>query len=114
MAELAIALDRKRFKPFGLFGGLKGQGSELLIDPGTPEEQWHVRASGVKVTRDSRIRHHTTGGGYGNPHDRDPERVAEDCRNESITTDDARDIYAVALDPARGDVDEGGTAKLRS
>jgi hypothetical protein len=38
-------------------------------------------------------------------------RIAATSRSRPT---DARDIYAVALDPARGDVDEGGTAKLRS
>ena len=113
-AELAIALDRERFKPYGLFGGLEGQGSGLLIDPDTPDEQWHIRSSGVKLTRDSRIRHRTSGGGgYGDPRNRDPEKVAEDCRNELITPEDAREIYAVALDPASGAVDTGETEKLR-
>ena len=33
-AELAIALDRETFKPYGLFGGQEGQGSELLVGAG--------------------------------------------------------------------------------
>ena len=35
-------LDRETFRPYGLFGGLEGQGSELLVEPGTPSQARHV------------------------------------------------------------------------
>lgn len=54
-----------------------------------------------------------SGGGYGDVLDRDPEMVAQDYRDGLVSMDVARDIYAVALDPATGAVDSEGTAKAR-
>ena len=113
-AELAIALDRETFKPYGLFGGLEGQGSELLVEPGTPSEERYVRASGVKVAEGALVRHRTAGGGgYGPPVERDPALVAEDCLNGLITVEDARTRYCVAIDPGTFAPDFDATAALR-
>ncbi|MCZ6720284.1 MAG: hydantoinase B/oxoprolinase family protein, partial [Proteobacteria bacterium] len=114
-AEFAIALDRETFRPYGLFGGLEGQGSELLVDPGTPKEKRYVRASGVKVSEGSLVRHRTAGGGgYGDPKERDPELVAEDCLNGLITIEDARELYGVVLDPQSYAVDASATERCRA
>ena len=113
-AELAIALDRETFRPYGLFGGLEGQGSELLIEPGTPDEARYVRASGVKVAEGALVRHRTAGGGgYGAPTERDPALVADDCLNGLITIEDARALYGVAIDPVTCAPDRDATAALR-
>jgi N-methylhydantoinase B len=113
-AELAIALDRERFRPYGLFGGGEGQGSELLVDPGEPGERRYLRASGVKVPEGTLVRHRTSGGGgYGDPKERAPELVAEDCRNGLITLEDAREFYGVVLEPRSCALDEAATARLR-
>lgn len=112
--EMSIALDREKFKPYGLFGGLEGNGSELLIDPGRPSEEWHIRSSGVKVRKGSIIRHKTAGGGgYGDPRRRKPEAVSRDYVNGLISREDAARIYGVMLDPKTGAVDKVATAKHR-
>lgn len=113
-AEMSIALDREKFKPYGLFGGHEGTGSELLINPGQDTEEWHIRSSGVKINAGSVIRHRTAGGGgYGDPRKRKPERVSEDYVNGLISLEDARSIYAVALDRVTGEVDVAGTRGMR-
>ena len=40
-----------------------------------------------------------TGGGWGDPLEREPELVAADVRNEFLTVEQAREIYGVAVDP---------------
>jgi N-methylhydantoinase B len=40
------------------------------------------------------------GGGYGNPLDRDPEKIRLDVRDEYISVDRARNVYGVVIDPA--------------
>ena len=40
---------------------------------------------------------HTSGGGYGNPHDRDVELVLKDVLEGYETIERARDIYGVVL-----------------
>ena len=52
------------------------------------------------------------GGGFGDPRERDPERVAEDVANGLVSEEIARRIYGVALD-ATGNVDETATRRLR-
>lgn len=39
----------------------------------------------------------TGGGGWGNPHERDPESVAEDVREEIVSKDKATEVYGVIL-----------------
>src|SRR5262249_34464719 len=58
------------------------------------------------------------GGGYGHPHEREPERVREDVLARFVSLERARDVYGVVF---RGDelddalaVDEEATARLRS
>jgi N-methylhydantoinase B len=53
------------------------------------------------------------GGGYGDPLERDPERVAEDVREEKLSLQYARREYAVVLDPDTLVVDAEATAALR-
>ena len=52
------------------------------------------------------------GGGFGHPHERPAEQVAEDVRNGIVSVASARSRYGVALD-ADGSVDEAATAALR-
>ena len=54
----------------------------------------------------------TGGGGWGDPHERDAERVAEDVRNDVISAEKARVTYGVAL-TGEGVVDAPATAGLR-
>src|SRR5580704_794875 len=53
------------------------------------------------------------GGGWGEPLEREPERVRYDVIEEYITRDDARTTYGVVLDAANV-VDAGATANLRA
>ena len=56
------------------------------------------------------------GGGYGPPSERDPEQVLEDVREGIITTQQAREVYAVVLvEDNQGDweVDQASTDQLR-
>jgi N-methylhydantoinase B/oxoprolinase/acetone carboxylase alpha subunit len=52
------------------------------------------------------------GGGYGPPLERDPELVAADIVERLCTPDEAREIYAVAVD-ADGQIDAAETRRLR-
>jgi len=52
------------------------------------------------------------GGGFGDPIDRDPARVAEDVRQGYVSREEARRTYGVVL-TAEGDVDDVGTQDRR-
>ena len=100
---------------FGVLGGLSGVpvGSWIERD-GTLEgfdtpgkiAGHPVGVGAVVVVRSA------GGGGYGDPLDRDPQRVAEDVYEGYVSKDAARDLYGVALD-AKGAVDAVATAALR-
>ena len=54
------------------------------------------------------------GGGVGEPFDRPAELVALDVKNGMVTTDAARKIYGVAVDPVTFAVDQAETKRLRA
>jgi len=53
------------------------------------------------------------GGGYGDPFERDPGRVAADVRNGFVSLGSAEREYGVVLDPSTFEVDSAATARLR-
>ena len=112
--ELSVALDHFNFPPVGLFGGSAAEGSDLVIGPGTAEEQVLHQAAGVAVAAGTVVSHRTAGGGgYGDPFEREPAAVARDVEDELLTRDQARDSYGVAVG-ADGSVDSTETARLRA
>ena len=52
------------------------------------------------------------GGGWGDPHDRDPERVRADVLDELVSRQRARDVYGVEI-TEDGEIDQSTTAELR-
>jgi N-methylhydantoinase B len=52
------------------------------------------------------------GGGYGDPHTREPEAVADDVREGWVSRAKAREVYGVAV-TCDGAIDEDVTAALR-
>lgn len=53
------------------------------------------------------------GGGYGNPHLRNAEKVAREVRNGIISIQQAKESYGVVVDPKTSAVDVEKTSKLR-
>ncbi len=55
-----------------------------------------------------------SGGGYGDPLDRDPARVLEDVRSGVVSPGGATHTYGVVIDVAADAVDEAGTERARA
>ena len=55
----------------------------------------------------------SSGGGYGDPLDRDPELVWWDWRDGKVTLEHAREAYGVCIDPATLTVDQAATQQCR-
>ena len=113
-AVLQIRSDRKKIRPYGLYGGKPGRPSANILNP-----QRNARPLESKVTttmfRGDVIRHEWAGGGgWGDPLERDPERVLRDVRNEYVSADSARDDYGVVIDTGTWTVDEAATSALRA
>lgn len=70
---------------------------------------------GLVIRRGDTFHHNGAGGGgYGDPFNRDPERVLEDVLDEKLSLVAARRDYAVAIDPRRLSIDYAETARLRN
>ena len=53
------------------------------------------------------------GGGWGDPRQRDPQKVLRDTQNGVVSLESARDDYGVVIDPKSWTVDEAETGRLR-
>jgi len=54
------------------------------------------------------------GGGWGNPLEREAQRVLDDVINDFVSLESARADYGVVIDEETLTVDEGATAALRA
>ena len=71
------------------------------------------KVTDVKVAKGRRVRLETPGGGgWGDPLDRDPERVARDVRFGYVSREAAAEDYRVVMDSG-GEVDFAATHALR-
>ncbi|WP_372507024.1 hydantoinase B/oxoprolinase family protein [Actinomadura madurae] len=101
--------DRSILSCWGVNGGRAGRPFRVDIDG--EEMDGLVDDHPVKAGQTIRIRT-TGGGGWGDPLNRDPSRVAADVRDGKVSPDGARDDYGVVL--ADGAVDGEATATLRA
>lgn len=113
--RMISVLERCNAPHWGVAGGLPGgrtygvldssiygQGIEIIKTPDQPiakGDLLSIRTGG--------------GGGYGNPLERDPERVLEDVLEELVSIEAARELYGVVFDD-NGQVDFAETDRIRS
>jgi N-methylhydantoinase B len=107
---LGIQAGRYRYPPEGLFGGKPGAKAQFLVndDPGNPYGLTRL-TPGDLVLMDA-----AGGGGYGNPLEREPERVRQDVMDGYVSRERAREDYGVVLDSSSLEVNIPETEKLRS
>jgi N-methylhydantoinase B len=107
--NLGIQSGRFRYPPEGLFGGKPGAKARFLVngDDGYPYGLTRLQ-NGDVVTMEA-----AGGGGYGDPMERDPERVTEDVQNGYLTLEHARAAYGVVVDPDTMELDREATGRLR-
>ncbi len=81
--------ERFRHQPWGLFGGSAGASGRFFLRQATGEtRRLDDKPSDIVVTPKDAVIVETPGaGGYGVPHERDPERLADDVRSEKFSTD---------------------------
>jgi N-methylhydantoinase B len=115
-ADVFLFGERGRYPPAGVVGGAGGALNRFVYqqDDGEHSPPMASKMVGIKLRRGQRLRLETPGGGgYGEPHRREPESVARDLRLGYVGEDAARRDYGVALDPD-GAVDRPATEALRS
>ncbi|NIA25529.1 MAG: hydantoinase B/oxoprolinase family protein [Gammaproteobacteria bacterium] len=110
----AIVINFKtRTRPWAIGEGETGLNNTVVVNPGTDDEK-HVGVSYNHFDAEGRIVNLTGGGGgWGNPFERDPLKVAADVRMGLVTADHAAAAYGVVVDPETFDVNVDATTRLR-
>jgi N-methylhydantoinase B len=111
--NLNIRSDRRAHLPYGLNGGLPGTPSWNIVNPGPKQRLLPTCPMGSTVLNKGDVFLHVQpgGGGYGNPLERDPEKVLDEVLNEFITLEYAFDVYGVVIND--GVVDNEATVRRR-
>jgi len=108
-----VSLGLSERRPWALEGGLEGTNNYVEYVRGESAAR-HGRVARVQLSDGDVVRSVTgRGGGFGDPHERDPERVRADVLDGYVTVDAARTEYGVALDPRTLELDAPETARLR-
>ncbi len=102
----------------GVAGGLAGRRSDVWkYGPDDRDRQDLPKVSQeVLQPGEVLVSESCGGGGYGDPLDRDPEKVRRDVREGFVTIEKAREIYGVVIDPGPElyAVDGAATERLRA
>lgn len=104
---------KTRTQPWSIGDGLPGESNHVILNPGTGRE---VRQGGSYNRLDEGevlVNNTGGGGGYGDPFDRAPERVAADVRNGFVGVESAARDYGVVVDPVTYEVNQEATRRLR-
>ena len=112
-AVLQVRSDRRRFRPYGLYGGYAGRPSRNVLNPDKEARLLDSKVT-MHLRRGDVFRHELPGGGgWGDPLDRDPSNVLNDARNEYISVEGANRDYGVVIDNSTWTVDLVATRNLR-
>jgi N-methylhydantoinase B len=103
-----------RYRPWGFLGGSEGMPAKLDLVAGGTTRALPSKVPHMNVAKDGRfVCYGPAGGGYGNPLERDPAKVADDVLDGVISVSTAMRDYGVAMS-AKGIVDQSATAKARA
>jgi N-methylhydantoinase B len=106
-ARLYLWFERSVTAAWGLFGGRDAVGPDVVINPGREDERHLLKANAHPLAAGSVVELLTGGGGgFGDPLEREPERVCADVRDGYVSIDAAERDYGVVLDPDTLDVVE--------
>jgi N-methylhydantoinase B len=93
-----VSLGRSECRPWALGGGAVGTNNYLeYVHDGVARR--YGRVARVALADGDLVRSVTgTGGGFGDPREREPERVAADVLDGYVTPEEAREVYGAALE----------------
>jgi N-methylhydantoinase B len=113
-ATFSALTDRAKSEPWGLFGGHSARPAHYVINPESDEPTTVSSKSTTNLNPEDVASVQTPGGGgYGDPTERDPQKVLEDVVNEKVSVEAAREEYGVVVDPEARTIDEGATRERR-
>ena len=113
--EIAIHDDRWLTPPWGILGGKPGMRStKILVHTAGTRTVLPSKCDQIKVEPGDQLIFQTAGGGgWGDPLERDIEKVRVDVVRELVSVEKAASDYGVVYDPATSEVDEEATRVLR-
>jgi N-methylhydantoinase B len=114
--NINVQVDRVHCAPWGLAGGASGAGNQVTLRLGSKEIADLPNAK-VLMKRlnpgDAITVRAGGGGGFGPPHERELERVANDVRQGYVSLAAAAESYGVVLDPQTLEVDQAATRRRK-
>ena len=111
--RMSIEGDGSKYPPWGFAGGEDGSPGALLVENEIDETMPRSKMSNKPINKEQRVTLvGPCGGGWGDPLDRDPERVQADVLDELVSCERAEDIYGVVI-TEDGEIDQESTAELR-
>jgi N-methylhydantoinase B len=112
-ASLYLWFERSKTPAWGLEGGRDARGPQVVVRHSDGSEQTLLKVNNLPLEAGSVVTTYTGGGGgYGDPLERDPERVRRDVLAGYVTREGAERDYGVVLDEKLR-VDEAATARRR-
>ena len=106
--------DRSHFTPWGSDGGGAGKPSSFFLNPGTDKEVNLGNTDVVKIEPGDVIRIASSGaGGWGDPLEREPEKVLNDVLRGFVSREAARNEYGVVIYEKKLSVDETKTLRAQ-
>ncbi len=112
--NLYLWFERSKMPAWGVLGGQAAQGPKVTVydEKGNVVTEM-LKCNNYRLGKGWVVEMMTGGGGgYGDPLERDPEKVAYDVKNRFVSRQRASDVYRVAV-REDGTVDEAATEKLR-
>jgi N-methylhydantoinase B len=104
-AYLYLWFERSKTPGWGLFGGGDAVGPDVAVNPDRDDERHMLKVNALPLAAGSVVDMRTGGGGgFGNPRERDPDRVRADVADGFVTVEAAERDYGVVLDPSTLDV----------
>lgn len=112
-ATLHVRSDRRAILPYGLHGGLSGTPSWNLVNDGSGQRTLPVcPMHAIDLKQGDTFCHiQPGGGGFGDPLERDPDKVLDAVDNEMITEQYAAEVYGVVINGRA--VDQAATIERR-
>jgi N-methylhydantoinase B len=111
--RLYLWFERSVTPAWGLFGGRGAVGPDVVVNPGRSDERHMLKVNALPLEAGSVVVLETGGGGgFGDPLERDPQRVRVDVVDGYVTPVAAERDYGVVIGDA-ADVDEDATRRLR-
>ncbi len=114
-AQFFHTSQKSKIPPQGLFGGKPGKSGKWIINEGTEAEKVLEHALGDVIF----LKYGETvtlvtpsGGGYGDPLERDPQQIAEDVRQGYISVEAAKRDYGVEVEPQTFQVVRSDSVRL--